>query len=76
MIFLRLILGPTFFSAGIYALLGMLIMLTPGGASFSKLEPRRYIAIFVTCDVFALILQAVGGGTLVLSSKLDNGTDK
>lgn len=53
-------LGPTFFTAGIYVLLGQLIALL--GPESSILRPSWYLWIFCTCDIVSLVVQAVGGG--------------
>ncbi|OOO09400.1 RTA-like protein [Aspergillus oryzae] len=55
-----LIIGPTFFTAGIYVLLGQLIALL--GPESSILRPSWYLWIFCTCDIVSLVVQAVGGG--------------
>ncbi|PYI15052.1 RTA1-domain-containing protein [Aspergillus japonicus CBS 114.51] len=55
-----LIIAPTFFTAGIYVLLGRFIALM--GPETSMLSPKLYLWIFVTCDVVSLVVQAIGGG--------------
>ncbi|KAJ5130498.1 uncharacterized protein N7515_006537 [Penicillium bovifimosum] len=55
-----LIIAPTFFTAGIYVLLGRFIQLL--GPSTSILKPTLYLWIFCTCDVISLVVQAIGGG--------------
>lgn len=55
-----LILAPTFFTAGIYVILGRLIQIF--GTHTSPISPAMYLWIFCTCDVISLVVQAVGGG--------------
>ncbi|KAF2180039.1 putative RTA1 domain protein [Zopfia rhizophila CBS 207.26] len=55
-----LILAPTFFTAGIYIILGRLI--TIFGSHTSPISSTMYLWIFCTCDVLSLVIQAVGGG--------------
>ena len=56
-----LIIGPTFFTAGIYVILGRLITLTGGKGVTSSISARTYLFIFCTCDVVSLVIQAIGG---------------
>jgi hypothetical protein len=55
-----LIIAPTFFTAGLYVILGALINRL--GRHSSILSPKMYAIIFLTCDIIALVIQAVGGG--------------
>ncbi|CAG8156763.1 unnamed protein product [Penicillium olsonii] len=55
-----LIIAPTFFTAGIYILLGRFISIF--GRQSSVLSPKAYLWIFCTCDIISLVVQAVGGG--------------
>ncbi|KAK9242000.1 putative RTA1 domain protein [Lipomyces tetrasporus] len=55
-----LIIAPTFYTAGIYVLLGRFIQIL--GPESSILKPKLYLWIFCTCDLVSLIVQAVGGG--------------
>ncbi|KAE8379794.1 RTA1 like protein-domain-containing protein [Aspergillus bertholletiae] len=52
--------SPTFFSAGIYLLLGYIIRLL--GREFSYFRPNFYFWFFTACDLISLVIQAVGGG--------------
>ncbi|KAF5490082.1 Uncharacterized protein CGCS363_v012067 [Colletotrichum siamense] len=54
-----LIIAPVFFASAIYVLLGKLIINL--GPSSSSISPKWYIIVFCTCDVLALIIQAIGG---------------
>ncbi|KAI9042377.1 RTA1 domain-containing protein [Aspergillus affinis] len=55
-----LTIGPAFFGAAIYLCLGRIIIIHEG-EDVSRLKPRTYTIVFVTCDVISLILQAAGG---------------
>ncbi|KAH8435146.1 RTA1 domain-containing protein [Aspergillus melleus] len=68
-----LVIAPTFFTAGIYVLLGSLIRAVGPESSF--LRPRWYLWIFCTCDVISLVIQAIGGGMAASeASKVDGDT--
>ncbi|KAJ5877959.1 RTA1 domain protein [Penicillium solitum] len=54
-----LTIGPAFLSAAIYLCLGRIV--TVYGPQISRIKPRLYSTIFMTCDVVSLILQAAGG---------------
>lgn len=55
-----LVLAPTFIAAGIYLTLKHIILAL--GPEHSRLKPRLFTWIFISCDVGSLVLQAVGGG--------------
>ncbi|WVQ99797.1 hypothetical protein IAU59_006939 [Kwoniella sp. CBS 9459] len=55
-----LVIGPTFFSAANYILLGKLIDAT--GGAYSSLHPQSFSILFITADVVCLVVQAAGGG--------------
>jgi hypothetical protein len=63
--------APTFFTAGIYVLLGRFIALL--GRDSSVLSPSLYLWIFVTCDVISLVVQAIGGGMASAATNDPNG---
>ncbi|KAG7004447.1 sphingosine hydroxylase [Physcia stellaris] len=69
-----LIIAPTFFTAGIYVILGRLIQIM--GPSSSPIKPKMYLWIFCTCDVLSLVIQAVGGGLASEASSEVNGDTK
>ncbi|KAL4786159.1 RTA1 like protein-domain-containing protein [Aspergillus varians] len=62
-----LIIAPTFYTAGVYILLGRFIQIL--GRDSSLLSPRVYLIVFVSCDVISLVIQAIGGG--MASSEAD-----
>ena len=55
-----LIIAPTFFTAGVYVILGRLIQIM--GRSTSPISAAAYLWIFCTCDILSLVIQAIGGG--------------
>ncbi|KAJ5760904.1 hypothetical protein N7520_008060 [Penicillium odoratum] len=66
-----LIIAPTFFTAGIYVLLGRFIQIL--GRDSSILSPKLYLWIFCTCDVVSLVIQAIGGGLASMAVNEVNG---
>jgi len=54
-----LVIGPVFFSATCYALMGKLIPRV--GSQWSRFKPKTFIIFFVVVDVVCLILQGTGG---------------
>ncbi|KAJ5551043.1 hypothetical protein N7461_005741 [Penicillium sp. DV-2018c] len=66
-----LIIAPTFFTAGIYVLLGRFIQIL--GPSTSLLKPTLYLWIFCTCDIISLVVQAIGGGMASGEADKPNG---
>lgn len=66
--------APTFFTAGIYVLLGYFIKAL--GRDSSILSPSLYLWIFCTCDIISLVVQAIGGGLAsVEADKINGNTD-
>ncbi|KAL4996672.1 RTA1 like protein-domain-containing protein [Aspergillus recurvatus] len=53
-------LGPVFFCAALYFLLGRIVVIYHG-EDISRLRPRNYAVVFISCDVVALVLQSIGG---------------
>jgi len=51
--------APAFMSGGIYLLLKHVCLAF--GAHFSRLRPKLYTWIFVSCDIVSILLQAAGG---------------
>lgn len=54
-----LTLGPVFFAAAIYLCLGRIVVIF--GQDISWLKPQTYTFVFVACDVFCLLIVAIGG---------------
>lgn len=69
-----LIIAPTFFTAGLYVILGRLIALK--GPYSSPISPKLYLWIFCTCDVISLVVQAVGGALASSASSTPTGNTK
>ncbi|KAI0255342.1 RTA1-domain-containing protein [Lactifluus subvellereus] len=55
-----LVIAPTPLVAVNFILLGRIIRRL--GPQYSRLTPRRYTIIFVSCDIISLLVQAMGGG--------------
>lgn len=55
-----LTIGPCFFAAAIYLSFSRIIPIY--GENLARFKPRVYTITFICFDVFALVLQAVGGG--------------
>lgn len=72
-----LIISPAFVSAGIYLTLKHITIAF--GEEWSRLRPAWYTYIFITGDLFSLVLQGAGGGIAATaddgSKMLDVGTD-
>ncbi|KAI6799824.1 hypothetical protein KC332_g15168 [Hortaea werneckii] len=51
--------APAFYAAGIYYTLKHICLTF--GSGWSRLRPSWYTYIFISCDVFSIVLQAVGG---------------
>ncbi|KAH7240417.1 RTA1 like protein-domain-containing protein [Fusarium solani] len=66
-----LIIAPTFFTAGLYVILGTLI--TRLGRSSSLLGPKMYAIVFLTADIVALVIQAIGGALASTEADKING---
>lgn len=77
-----LTLAPCFFSAAVYATLGMVRGRCPLsfahadplaqlirhlGAQYSRLPPHLYLWIFCLADLVAIVIQAVGGGMAAIA---------
>lgn len=57
---ISIVISPSFLAAGLYLTLKHLVLLL--GPENSRLKPKLYPYIFVSCDIFSIVLQAVGGG--------------
>ena len=62
--------GPTFYTAAIYLTLSKIVIYL--GTEYSRFSPKFYYWIFVPCDIFSLVLQAIGGA---LSSTSSGGSN-
>ncbi|KAL8826713.1 MAG: hypothetical protein Q9170_007300 [Blastenia crenularia] len=54
-----LTIAPCFLTAAIYLSLSRIILIY--GEHIARFKPRTYTIIFISCDVFSLVLQAIGG---------------
>ncbi|KAI0303342.1 RTA1 like protein-domain-containing protein [Multifurca ochricompacta] len=61
-----LVIAPTPLVAANFILLGRIIRRL--GPQYSRLTPRRYTIIFVSCDIISLVIQALGGGIASVST--------
>lgn len=69
-----LLISPTLFAASIYMLFGRMATLL--FAEKIMIMPARFnTTIFVTGDIFSLLLQAAGGGLMASASSTDVGSD-
>ncbi|CAL1716643.1 unnamed protein product [Somion occarium] len=66
------IIAPTPFLAAIFITFARLTKRL--GVQYSRLSPRLYSRIFLTCDIISLIVQAAGGG-LAASANDDAGSN-
>ncbi|KIO22639.1 hypothetical protein M407DRAFT_79016 [Tulasnella calospora MUT 4182] len=55
------IIAPSFMTAAMFIVMGRIIGLV--GAEYSRLKPRTYSILFVSADLVALVVQALGGAT-------------
>lgn len=68
-----IVVAPVFFSAGIYAIVSVLI--NRYGREYSPMPPKAVLGIFITCDVVATIVQIAGAALIgVAYSNRDNPT--
>ena len=66
-----LTIAPAFVTGAIYLCLGRIVCVH--GPQYSRFKPGTYTAVFITCDVIALVLQALGGG---MTSSADPGSSE
>jgi len=57
---LLLIVSPSFLAAGLYLTLKHLVL--HYGPQYSRLQPKFYTWLFITCDTIGFLMQVVGGG--------------
>jgi len=62
-----LTIAPAFFSAAIYLCLSRIVLLF--GADVSRLSPKMYAYIFISCDIISLALQGAGGGLASIAAQ-------
>ncbi|KAF3763866.1 RTA1 like protein [Cryphonectria parasitica EP155] len=67
---LLLLLGPTFFAASIYMVLGRIITLLHG-EQFSMVPPKWLTKVFVMGDVLSFFIQS-GGGAMLSNAKSES----
>ncbi|KAI1474528.1 RTA1-domain-containing protein [Daldinia eschscholtzii] len=67
-----LIIGPVFYTAALYVLLGALIRVL--GREYSLISARMYTIVFLTCDIVSLVVQAAGGAMASTASNDPDGT--
>jgi hypothetical protein len=63
------IIAPTFLTAANFIMLGRVVSAL--GPQYSRLTPKTYTTVFLTADLVALVVQAVGGG---MASSADDPT--
>ncbi|KAF9023601.1 RTA1-domain-containing protein [Hymenopellis radicata] len=63
------LVGPTPLIAGDFIILANLIRLL--GPKYSRLSPRLYSIVFLTCDIIALVTQTIGGGLAAVANSVD-----
>ncbi|KAJ8475099.1 hypothetical protein ONZ45_g15727 [Pleurotus djamor] len=63
------ILGPTPLVAANFIILGRIIAKL--GPAYSRLSPKWYTAVFLTCDIVALVIQGIGGGMASVAVNTD-----
>jgi len=59
--YICLTIAPAFIAAGIYFCLSRIV--ETFGTSTSRLQPKSYPRIFISCDIISILLQAAGGGS-------------
>ncbi|KAF8601741.1 RTA1-domain-containing protein [Ceratobasidium sp. AG-I] len=63
------IIAPSFMTAAMFLILPRII--NELGSQYSRMPPRWYSIIFITADVTALVIQAVGGALASIADTLD-----
>lgn len=62
--------APAFLAAGIYLNLKHLVITF--GTSFSRIKSAWYTWFFISCDIFSIALQSIGGAIAALASPSDS----
>lgn len=72
--FICLTISPAFIMAGLYYMLGFMVVFH--GTEYSLLRPRWFSYIFISCDFISVLIQAIGGGVAgaALSQKTSTAT--
>ncbi|KAI9890250.1 MAG: hypothetical protein M1814_004285 [Vezdaea aestivalis] len=71
-----LTIGPAFLAAGIYVMLQQLMIVY--GEKHSRLRPKYYTWVFISCDLASIVLQGIGGGISAgaeTKSEIDTGNN-
>ncbi|KAG9126453.1 hypothetical protein FRC07_003347, partial [Ceratobasidium sp. 392] len=63
------IMAPSFMTAAMFLILPRII--SELGQEYSRMPPRLYLIIFLTADVTALLLQAIGGALASVADTLE-----
>ncbi|CAE6506566.1 unnamed protein product [Rhizoctonia solani] len=63
------IIAPSFMTAAMFLMLPKII--NELGTEFSRMPPRLYSIIFITADVTALVIQAIGGAMASIADTLE-----
>ena len=66
-----LTIGPAFITAAIYICFARVIIVY--GASISRIKPKAYARIFISCDLICLVLQAAGGAITATAGQEQDG---
>ncbi|CUA69861.1 putative protein C17G6,02c [Schizosaccharomyces pombe 972h-] [Rhizoctonia solani] len=67
------IIAPSFMTAAMFLILPKII--NELGMEFSRMPPRLYSIIFITADVTALVIQAIGGAMASIADTLDDAEE-
>ncbi|KAJ2915919.1 hypothetical protein MD484_g4509, partial [Candolleomyces efflorescens] len=65
------IIAPTPLLAATFMIFGEIIRRL--GSVYSRLSPKTYTILFLTCDLVSLVVQGVGGGLAATADPLTNG---
>ncbi|KAJ7584401.1 RTA1 like protein [Mycena floridula] len=68
------VIGPTFFVAGNFIILGEIIRRL--GPMYSRISPRWYTVLFCSFDLISLIVQGTGGGIAATAEEQNKDPDK
>ncbi|KAG9023505.1 hypothetical protein FS837_005765 [Tulasnella sp. UAMH 9824] len=67
------IIAPSFMTAAMFIMMGRIIHLV--GTEYSRLKPRTYSILFISADLVALVVQAVGGAAAA-SAETPEGSER